>query len=66
MKLINKYTGKEQTPKELKAIKIRAKKILSSPYASPEQTEWAMNAYPEGFGEVLLSIRQKNEYRRKR
>ena len=59
MKLINKYTGKEPTPKELKTIKRRAKEILSSPYASPEQMEWAMNIYPEGFGELLLGVRQQ-------
>ena len=49
MPVINRETGKPPTETEQRAIDQRAREILSSPYASPEQVQWAFEC---GSGEV--------------
>ena len=52
--LVNALTGKQPTAKEAEAIQRRAIDIFKSPYSSPEQIEWAIAAYPEGFAEAII------------
>lgn len=47
--LMNRETGKSPTADEMRAIKARASEIFASPYAAPEQLEWAMAVDPEGY-----------------
>lgn len=54
MPIINRITGKQPTQKEFKAIKREAIRIFQSPYASPEQLQWAIDMYPEGFAETFV------------
>lgn len=49
MNVINKFTGAKPTEEEVAAIRQRAMEIFANPYASPEQQDWAMEVYPEGF-----------------
>jgi len=51
--LINRETGKAPTKAEMKAIRERAEEIMTNPYASPEQTEWAMMVYPEALAMMI-------------
>ena len=51
--IINRQTGFPPTEREWERIKDRATEILRSPYASPEQMDWAINMYPEGFAEAF-------------
>ena len=52
--ITNRLTGKEPTAQEMYLLKQRAIEIFRSPYSSPEQMEWAINVYPEGFSEVFV------------
>jgi hypothetical protein len=51
--LINRETGLAPTENEIQQIRSRAVEIFASPYASPEQLDWAINVYPEGFAEII-------------
>lgn len=54
MTIVNSETGKEPTEREMEMLKMRAIEIFASPYASPEQLEWAIEVYPEGFIEAII------------
>jgi hypothetical protein len=54
MNIINVETGKAPTEKEMMQLKNRAREIFADPYASPEQLEWAIEVYPEGFIESII------------
>jgi hypothetical protein len=41
MPVVNRETGKPITPEDQVAVDRRAREILSSPYSSPEQMQWA-------------------------
>jgi hypothetical protein len=60
--IVNIQTGKHPTAKEWELIKQRAIEIFQSPYSSPEQIEWAIEIYPEGFAEAF-SFRPLQEER---
>ena len=51
---INRLTGKAPTQADLAMMRARAVEIFQSPYASPEQMEWAISVYPEGFAEPVI------------
>jgi hypothetical protein len=51
--LRNIETGQEPTADEMKAIRARAEEIMTNPYASPEQMEWAMMVYPEALAMMI-------------
>ena len=52
-RIINRTTGLPPTEQEWERIKDRATEIFRSLYASPEQMEWAIDMYPEGFAEAF-------------
>lgn len=58
MGIVNAITGKSPGPEEKQALLSRAVEIFRNPYASPEQMEWAINVYPEGFA-LAFGIRPK-------
>jgi hypothetical protein len=61
--LVNRETGLPPTDDEWQAIKAHAAKILSSPYASPEEVAWALDICPDGiavpFDRVIDKLRRK-------
>lgn len=63
MELINRDTGQPATPAEYAAAEQRAHEIIASPYASPEQIEWALQ-FP-GIAEELVFWESAGERRRR-
>jgi len=61
MMIINRITGKEPTEAEMKAIRQRAIEIYQDPYAAPEQLQWAIEVYPEGFAQAF-DLSNRSEY----
>lgn len=49
MRLINRETGQEPTLEKRRALRRRARQIITNPYSSPEQMEWAAMVDPEFF-----------------
>ena len=62
MPVINRETGQAATEQDQKAIDHRAREILSSPYSSPEQIQWALECASPDVGELWFweSIREKS------
>jgi len=64
MTLINRLTGREATPTEYAAAERRAHAIITSPYSSPEQVEWALQ-FP-GVADELVFWESADERRLQR
>lgn len=45
--------GRRPTLESALGIAWNALRIFHSPYSSPEQVEWAVNAYPEGMADIV-------------